>query len=157
MPGPYIEPITNPKSPQKKHPNLLNHLFLLDGSRWNGTIGLIDRINITIVPIINCLGVPRQKRSCENHSDETLGGIGCAEHNVSVVFVEGVPHPVVVTGCGGSAHDSPYEWDPGDGFGELEADFPEVGCFGGSFDSEELADVCGSVVCFIVGSLLFSV
>mmetsp|Transcript_16275 Transcript_16275/g.46763 ORF Transcript_16275/g.46763 Transcript_16275/m.46763 type:complete len:242 (+) Transcript_16275:668-1393(+) len=153
MAGPNIESVGNAKSTKEEEPDLENDLTLADLAGGDGTVGLIDGIDLAIVPVVDGLGVPREEGSGQDHGNESLGGILQSEHDVAIGLIEGIPHPVVVSGGGGAAHDAPNKGDPCNGLGQLEPDLPYVGGFARTLDAKELTKVGGSIGGLLIGSL----
>mmetsp|Transcript_29727 Transcript_29727/g.65886 ORF Transcript_29727/g.65886 Transcript_29727/m.65886 type:complete len:355 (+) Transcript_29727:45-1109(+) len=153
MSSPHIKTIGDAKTTKEEEPDLKDDLALTNLTARDGTVGLINGINLTIIPVVNGLRVPSKERSSQNHGNETLGGILKAKHNITIVGVERVPHPVVVATCRGAAHYAPDKGNPGNGFGQLKANLPNVGGFTGTLDAEELTNIGRTIGCLLVGSL----
>ena len=153
MAGPNIESVGNAKSAEEEKPDLEDDLPLTDLTGGDGAVGLVDGVDLAIVPVVDGLGVPREEGSGQDHGNESHGGILQSEHDVAIGLIEGVPHPVVVAGGGGAAHDAPNERDPGNGLGKLKADLPNVRGLAGTLDAKELADVGGSIGGLLIGPL----
>ena len=153
MAGPNIESVGNAKSAKEEEPDLENDLTLADLSGGDGAVGLIDGIDLAIVPVVDGLGVSREEGTGQDHGNEPLGGILQSEHDVAIGLIEGIPHPVVVAGGGGAAHDAPNQGHPRNGLGQLETDLPYVGGFARTLDAKELTNVGGSISGLLIGSL----
>ena len=152
MTGPGVEAVGDPEPPEEEEPYLEDDLTLADGAAGDGTVRLVDRVYVAIVPIVDGLGVPRQKRSGEDHGDEPLQRVLESEEDVAIVRVERVPYPVVVPRRRGAAHDPPDQRDPRHRLRELEANLPNVGGVRRrALDPEELPHVRGSVRDLAVG------
>ena len=124
MSGPYIQPIGQSEASQQQDPDLRNDLIFRNGARGDGSIGLIDSINVSIVPIINGLGISCEEGSCQNHGRKSLGSIFETQKDIPIILIKGVPYPVIVSGCGRPTHDTPHKWNPRDRFGQLKTDLP---------------------------------
>jgi len=150
--GPGVEAVGDPEPPEEEEPYLEDDLTLADGAAGDGTVRLVDRVYVAIVPVVDGLGVPRQKRPGEDHGDEPLQRVLEPEEDVAIVRVERVPYPVVVPRRRGAAHDPPDQGDPRHRLRELEAYLPDVGGVRRRpLDPEELPHVRGSVRDLAVG------
>ena len=138
MTGPHIQAIGNGQSTEQEEPDLENDFSFGNSTRWNGSVGFIDGINFTVVPIIDCLSISRQKGSGQNHGDKTLGSIFQAQQDIAIIGIKGIPHPMVVSRSRGPTHDTPNQGNPGDGFGQLQSNLPNITFLRSALDTQQL-------------------
>jgi hypothetical protein len=72
VPCPGIQAVGNAEPTKEEEPYLENDLTLADGASGNRTVGLIDGVDVTIVPVVNGLGLPGQEWAGEDHGNEPL-------------------------------------------------------------------------------------
>ena len=112
-PAHLVEAVGHAQTRKQQNPDLQLDLAQGNRSRGDRPVGLVDRVDLAVVVVVDGLGEARQQGAAHQHAGEGR------EHVVHT--------PLVVTaGCGTTDHP-PDQGDPGDRFHQLQPQLPDVG------------------------------
>ena len=125
MASPEVEAVGHCQARQQQDPDLGLHLAKGDGPGGNRPIGLVDRVDLAVVVVVDRLGVASQQGAAHHHAGEGGGHFGQG--------------PVETARSGGTTEHPPDEGNPGDRLHQLEPDLPDGGGAAGTLHAEQLA------------------
>mmetsp|Transcript_29120 Transcript_29120/g.85385 ORF Transcript_29120/g.85385 Transcript_29120/m.85385 type:complete len:330 (+) Transcript_29120:283-1272(+) len=126
---PEVEAHREPEAADEKRVDLLVHLSLRNGARRNGAVGLVDGVQVTVIPVIDCLGEAAEDWPREHHGAHCLDGV-LADHAPAVSrggIAKEVPDGVVVARRRSAARNAPDQRNPRRRLHELKANLPVEG------------------------------
>mmetsp|Transcript_3355 Transcript_3355/g.6935 ORF Transcript_3355/g.6935 Transcript_3355/m.6935 type:complete len:261 (+) Transcript_3355:961-1743(+) len=136
---PLVQTVSESQASKEKTPDLLLDLILRDSSGGNGPVGLVDRVNLSVIPIVDGLSEPRQEGPCQDHASEGLQKILKGKPRRDSGGVERVKRVIVSRGRS-STHNTPDEGNPCDRLHQLDSDLPQVLCVSCPSDPQDLSD-----------------
>mmetsp|Transcript_29873 Transcript_29873/g.101534 ORF Transcript_29873/g.101534 Transcript_29873/m.101534 type:complete len:383 (+) Transcript_29873:64-1212(+) len=118
--------------------DLLEDLLLGNAARRDRPVGLVDRVEVAVVPVVDGLAEAREAGSAEDHARQGLGQVLAALREARAAE----QRPPVVARRRRAAGDAPDEGHPGPGLRELDPDLPErlVLRVRGAAEAHELAE-----------------
>ena len=75
MPGPHIAAKGQRQTAEQQKVDLLEHFFFGDSPRRYGPVGLVDRVEVLVVPVVDRLAEARQEGTGQDHARRRLGEV----------------------------------------------------------------------------------